>query len=40
MAKYDIVVERGTELVNFDQDEQGVTAHLVKHEGDHDVEET
>ena len=34
------MVERGTELVDFSQDEQGVTARLVKHEGDQDVEET
>ena len=40
LARYNVVVERSTELVDFEQDEQGVVAHLVKHDGDKDVQES
>ena len=32
LARYNVIVERSTELVDFEQDEQGVTARLVKHD--------
>ena len=38
--RYSIEIECGTELIGFEQDEQGVTAHLVKHGADKDTEET
>ncbi|KAF7793734.1 hypothetical protein EIP86_004851 [Pleurotus ostreatoroseus] len=40
LSRYSIEVERGTELIDFEQDEQGVNAHLVKHGADKDTEET
>lgn len=39
LAKYGIVPELSTELVGFEQNDGGVTARLVKHDGDKDVEE-
>ena len=40
LAKYNITVERSTELVGLEQDEQGVIAQLVKHEEGKELEET
>lgn len=40
LAEYGVVPELATELVSFEQKEDGVTAHLVKHDGDKDVEDT
>ena len=40
IAKYGVQVELNTELVGFEQDADGVTAHVIKHDGDKDVPET
>ncbi|KAF7792720.1 hypothetical protein EIP86_003818 [Pleurotus ostreatoroseus] len=40
LARYNVIVECSTELVDFEQNEQGVTARLVKHEAGKGVEET
>ena len=40
LAEYGIIPELATELVNFEQNGDSVTAHLIKHDGDKDVEET
>lgn len=40
LAEYGVIPELATELVGFEQNGESVTAHLVKHNGDKDVEET
>ena len=40
LAECGVVSERGTGLVGFEQDEQGVTVQLLKHDGDKIVEES
>ncbi|KAJ3518626.1 hypothetical protein NM688_g9412 [Phlebia brevispora] len=40
LAKHNVFVELSTELVDFDQDENGVIAHVIKHNGSEETSET
>lgn len=40
LAKFGVPVELGTELRDFEHNEDSVVAHLIKHDGDRESQET